>query len=135
MIGILFRVMGLKRVITKLLNHFGYEIRSLASLNQIDSQSRFGVLLKILSTGSHTLKLKLDEALQIVSNSQSQLGQDVLAFSQVGKDKKGFFVEFGATDGKTLSNSYLLEKSFGWSGILCEPGKAWHSDLKKIEIL
>ena len=118
-------------MIAKLLNRFGYEIRNSAALSELDSQSRFGVLLTMMSTSSQTSKLSLKEALEISSNSQSQLGQDVLAFSQVGKDKKGFFVEFGATDGKTLSNSYLLEKSFGWSGILCEPGKAWHSDLKK----
>jgi FkbM family methyltransferase len=123
-------VMRLKRIIAKLLNQFGYEIRSSAGLRELDSQSRFGVLLKILSTGSQTSKLTLQKALEIVSNSQSQLGQDVLALSLVGPDKKGFFVEFGATDGKTLSNSHLLEKVFGWSGILCEPGKNWHSALK-----
>ena len=124
-------MMRLKRVIAKLLNRFGYEIRSSAGLSELDSQSRFGVLLKILSTGSQTSKLTLDEALEIVSNSKSQLGQDVLALSLVDKGKKGFFVEFGATDGKSLSNTYLLEKYFGWSGILCEPGKAWHSELRK----
>jgi FkbM family methyltransferase len=122
--------MRLKRMIAMLLNRFGYEIRSSAGLSQNDAQSRSGVLLEILSTGSETAKLSLREALEIVSNSQSQLGQDVLALSLVGKDKKGFFVEFGATDGKTLSNSHLLEKDFGWSGILCEPGKNWHSALE-----
>lgn len=123
--------MRLKRIIAKLLNRFGYEIRSSAGLSDLDSQSRFGVLLKILSTGSQTSKLTLDEALEIVSNSQSQLGQDVLALSLVHKGKIGFFVEFGATDGKSLSNTYLLEKYFGWSGVLCEPGKNWHSALQE----
>ena len=128
--SILVRVMRLKKVVTKLLNSFGHEIRSTASLNQIDSQSRFGVLLKILSSGSATSKLSLKEATEIALNSRSQLGQDVLALSLVGTERKGFFVEFGATDGLTLSNSYLLETEFGWSGILCEPGKNWHPALK-----
>jgi FkbM family methyltransferase len=122
--------MRLKKIIAKFLGLFGYEIRNSAGLSELDSQSRFGVLLKILSAGSQTSKLTLDKGLEIVSNSKSQLGQDVLALSLVDTGKKGFFVEFGATDGKTLSNTYLLEKYFGWSGILCEPGKNWHAALK-----
>lgn len=33
----------------------------------------------------------------------------------------GTFLEFGAYDGITFSNTYLLEKNFGWTGLLIDP--------------
>lgn len=45
--------------------------------------------------------------------------------------QNGFFVEFGATDGVQGSNSYLMEKTFGWSGILAEPARCWHAALQR----
>ena len=61
--------------------------------------------------------------------SPSQLGQDLFALRQAGWKRDGFFVEFGATDGHTLSNSWLLETQFGWRGILAEPARGWHRKL------
>lgn len=66
-----------------------------------------------------------------LSRSKSQLRQDLFALSETGKKTGGFFVEFGATDGIKLSNTYLLESEFGWRGILAEPAKAWHPELRK----
>lgn len=40
----------------------------------------------------------------------------------------GFYIEFGATDGITGSNSYALE-NLGWHGILLEPNPIWHNVL------
>lgn len=61
--------------------------------------------------------------------SKSQLVQDLFVLSQTAFRRDGFFVEFGATDGIDLSNIHMLEKEFGWDGILAEPGKIWHSRL------
>ena len=50
--------------------------------------------------------------------SKSQLKQDIFVLLETGFKRNGFFVEFGATNGIDLSNTYLLEKRFGWNGIL-----------------
>lgn len=63
--------------------------------------------------------------------SKAQLGQDILALIENGFKRNGFFVEFGATDGVGLSNTYMLEKEFEWNGILAEPAHMWHAALAK----
>jgi FkbM family methyltransferase len=63
--------------------------------------------------------------------SKSQLRQDLFVLSELGFHKKGFFVEFGATNGIDLSNTHLLENRFEWNGILAEPARMWHKDLLK----
>lgn len=68
--------------------------------------------------------------IQHIEDACSQLGQDIFALTQIGTKQPGYFVEFGATDGKSLSNTYLLEKYFGWTGILAEPARVWHSALR-----
>tara|TARA_B100000989_G_C19424166_1_gene419961 strand:- start:68 stop:898 length:831 start_codon:yes stop_codon:yes gene_type:complete len=62
---------------------------------------------------------------------KSQLYQDVFASFIVGDKFDKTFLEFGATDGFELSNSYMLENSEGWIGVLSEPSPQWHSALKK----
>jgi len=61
--------------------------------------------------------------------SKSQLDQDLFVSYLLKEKTEGFFVEFGATNGVDLSNSYLLEKQLNWQGILAEPGRSWHEKL------
>lgn len=68
---------------------------------------------------------------KVFRESKSQLGQDLLVLSVLNLKRDGYFVEFGATNGVDLSNTYLLEKSFGWNGIVAEPALCWHERLKK----
>lgn len=62
--------------------------------------------------------------------STSQLGQDLWVLEKTNYKRSGFFVEFGATDGVLLSNTYLLEKQFGWAGICAEPNPGFYKKLK-----
>lgn len=63
--------------------------------------------------------------------SHSQLFQDLFVLFKLGNKRKGRFLEFGATNGKELSNSYLLEKNFEWEGVLAEPSPQWKKSLKE----
>ncbi len=67
----------------------------------------------------------------LISNSSSQLQQDLFALVANNFKRKGFFVEIGASDGVLLSNTLLLETKYGWNGILVEPGLNWQLDLSK----
>jgi len=73
----------------------------------------------------------LSKTMRYFSQSRSQLRQDLFALNQLNFKKNGFFVEFGATDGINLSNTYLLEKEFNWNGILAEPAKVYHKELSE----
>lgn len=59
----------------------------------------------------------------------SQNNQDLLVLFLLG-DAPGYFVEFGATDGISCSNTLLLEE-LGWSGIVAEPSDIFHERLFK----
>lgn len=72
-------------------------------------------------------------AVKMLRASRSQISQDVFVSCQLQlwkkENKKGFFVEFGATDGIYLSNTYILEKKFYWDGLLIEPARIWREAL------
>ena len=72
-----------------------------------------------------------NELLEIFKESKSQLLQDIFVILSLNFKKNGFFVEFGATNGIKLSNTYLLEKRFNWKGILAEPVQKYNHELKK----
>ncbi len=68
---------------------------------------------------------------QIIDETQTcaQLHQDIHVLNYLNNKKNGFYVEIGANDGIKISNTLLLEKDFGWTGILIEPDP---SNFKKL---
>jgi FkbM family methyltransferase len=77
------------------------------------------------NNGSDWSRCFLSCAVKYLSSSRSQLLQDLFALSVVGEKRNGYFVEFGGGDGVTFSNSYMLETTFGWRGIVAEPSAAF----------
>lgn len=53
--------------------------------------------------------------------SRAQILQDLWVLFETDLQPGGHFVEFGAHDGSSDSNTLLLEERFGWTGVLAEP--------------
>lgn len=64
-----------------------------------------------------------------MEHSYSQLGQDKKVLEFYKHKRGGYFVEIGAYDGIALSNTYGLERQYGWQGICVEPLAARFADL------
>lgn len=55
------------------------------------------------------------------NSAKSQLGQDQKVISYFNNKVNGYFVEVGAYDGLSGSNSIILERDYNWKGICVEP--------------
>ena len=64
----------------------------------------------------------------------SQYGQckvvDELCYPNNTGEHRGIFIEVGASDGYTLSNTYWFEKVRNWSGLVVEPIPQWVDQLQ-----
>lgn len=74
--------------------------------------------------------IDISQFLFYLEQSKSQALQDIVVLALLDFQENGFFVEFGATDGVFLSNTFLLEKKKKWAGILSEPSKVQNKNLK-----
>ena len=66
-----------------------------------------------------------------IKRSKSQLFQDIFVLNYFDFKHNGTFIDIGASDGISLSNTYILEKYFNWNGVLIEPNPYWHKPLTK----
>lgn len=74
--------------------------------------------------------------------SYSQNNQDNLVLEYLNNKTQGFFLDIGCCYPKTINNTYLLEKEFGWDGIsidihdFIEPnGETWDNLRKSKRII
>lgn len=125
----------MKKILKQFLKRIGFGILKLEKLEELEKHdlelSSIKNLLELqncLYASSIPLSLT-KKVLEEFPRSKSQIQQDLFALMVSNFRFGGYFVEFGATDGVTLSNTFLLEKHYGWTGILAEPAKGWHSSL------
>lgn len=67
-----------------------------------------------------------------LENSRGQCFQDIAALYFLGKKQGGYFVEVGTGNGEQLSNTFMLEKSYQWNGILFEPDRRFHESIGRL---
>jgi FkbM family methyltransferase len=58
------------------------------------------------------------------------LRQDLFCLIVNNWKEEGYFVDFGATNGIDINNTYILESQFNWTGILAEPSPQYHDELQ-----
>jgi FkbM family methyltransferase len=118
----------LNGVIRSLLSRFDIAITRHSTLEALKMSHRTGQGVEMLLAMPPE---RAAELLPLLAKSRSQLLQDLFVLSELGLKRDGVFVEFGAADGLWLSNTCLLEKEFGWTGVLAEPARVWHETLRR----
>lgn len=63
--------------------------------------------------------------------SYAQSGEDIIADVELGKKKKGRYIDVGAFHPKLFSNTYLFYKR-GWSGVCIEPRPEARAEFEKV---
>lgn len=66
---------------------------------------------------------------ELLLASRALQRQDLFVLHALGFPRGGFFVDVGAASGTEGSNTHVLEKRFGWDGLLVEPDRHWHTAL------
>lgn len=87
-------------------------------------------LFKFINTGLAQHAQHNPELVRSWPKSESELYQDLFVLSEHHFKRDGFFVEIGVGNGQKISNTYLLEKEFGWRGLLVEPNRDMAASIK-----
>ena len=119
----------MKKTLIKFIKSF-FKFFNIAITSYSNLESYKGLKNDITSLNKRLKKVNRAKFNSYINESKAQLYQDLVVLVELDFKQKGYFVEFGATNGFDLSNSYLLEKKFLWDGILAEPAKCWQKELK-----
>jgi FkbM family methyltransferase len=126
------------RLISEFINSqlakFGYSLIRNSTLEKLHNNR---VSLKLIGEwidNCDVNKLGIEVSKSIAKGeTTSQLQQDVIAryVNQNAPEPSNYFVEVGASDGVSISNTIVLEKLYSWNGILAEPARRWHRSLSE----
>ena len=114
---------NLHKITLEAINHLIQNDEVIAKSNQELAFSQVGIK-------SSDIGMLIKTYDKLFNKSKSQFRQDIFALMELNFKNNGYFIEFGASHGGEGSNTWLLEKEFGWQGILAEPSKCFHQELK-----
>ncbi len=101
-------------------DEIGYSNHSLHSVSQLYNAAMLAC--EVSPEQAYLIK-------KMLSLSESQYIQDIFCALTLNEKKKGFFLEVGVGSGRLISNTYMLEKYYDWTGILVEPNKSFHPNI------
>jgi FkbM family methyltransferase len=102
----------------------GYASRLQANNLRSEMFGRFAQAAKICASANRSIDPEMH---RLFPKSHGQLLQDIVCTLIHDGKRDGYFVEVGVGDGITYSNTLMLERDFGWRGILAEPAAMFHN--------
>jgi FkbM family methyltransferase len=122
----------MKKIINKILNIWGLHIYRKKPIEEyLRSSVKRNIWRVDITFTTQYYQHVGPKFIDLMEKSKSQFRQDIFALVKLNFKRNGYFVEFGATDGIELSNTYLLEKEYGYVGILAEPNPNQRGEIKK----
>lgn len=97
--------------------------------SELDSENLAKLAYEQLRTNYGAIERYLPRTTAAVF-SRSQLQQELFVLEQLDFKRCGFFLEVGVGPGVEYSNTYLLERTFGWRGVLCEPNPHYADSIR-----
>ncbi|XP_052786053.1 uncharacterized protein LOC128221486 [Mya arenaria] len=84
-----------------------------------------------ITKGSGKYNLEHEDGIRSFQKTWSEYGQDIYVDKLLEQKRNGFFIELGAHDGESTSNTLYLEKERGWTGLLIEANPVVYKELLK----
>ena len=72
-----------------------------------------------------------NNAEDMLTNTNSQSAQDMFVLKTLNNKRNGYFLEIGTNHPININNSYILEKKYGWNGLLVEYDAQWEALYKQ----